>query len=300
MKLDRLLGILTHLLQNNRVTAPKLAEKFEVSRRTIGRDIDTLCAAGIPIITYQGVGGGISIAEGFKLDKSILTKSELSDIIAALKGIGSVSSPSQIESTLDKLGANTESVISMREPIVIDLASFYKCQLTPKIQLIKEAILQSNVIDFDYYYEKGQAKRIIEPYYVIFQWASWYVYGFCLDRNDWRMFKLTRIWNLNANERTFIPRELPPEENDYNNHFIENIHLVAVFDPSVRHILIDSYGLGCYRETSQGLEFEFSFTNRNYMVSWLMGFGAKVKIIKPEYIAQEIKTEAQKILDIYE
>src|SRR5215469_11482825 len=103
MKLDRLLGILTVLLQNDRITAPELAEKFEVNRRTIGRDIDTLCRAGIPVVTHQGIGGGISIAEGFKLDKSILTSDELSGIIAALKGIGSVSDQSRIERTLDKL-----------------------------------------------------------------------------------------------------------------------------------------------------------------------------------------------------
>src|SRR5215510_12130999 len=109
MKLDRLIGILTSLLQNDpghangRVTAPELAEKFEVSRRTIGRDIDTLCMAGIPVVTYQGSGGGISIADGFKLDKSVLTADELSGIIAALKGIGSVSQQPYIERTLDKL-----------------------------------------------------------------------------------------------------------------------------------------------------------------------------------------------------
>ncbi|MCL1821183.1 MAG: HTH domain-containing protein, partial [Oscillospiraceae bacterium] len=91
MKLDRLLGIVTILLQKDRVTALELAEKFEVNRRTIGRDIDALCMAGIPVVTHQGVGGGISIAEGFKLDKTVLTTEELSDIIAALKGIGSVS-----------------------------------------------------------------------------------------------------------------------------------------------------------------------------------------------------------------
>ena len=124
MKIDRLLGILTVLLQNTRVTAPYLAEKFEVNRRTIGRDIDTLCQAGIPIITHQGTGGGISIAEGFKLDKRLLTTDELTGIIAALKGIGTLSEQSRIERTLDKLGANSDSVVSLHEPIVIDLASY--------------------------------------------------------------------------------------------------------------------------------------------------------------------------------
>lgn len=111
MKLDRMLGILTVLLQNERVTMPELAERFEVNRRTIGRDIDALCLAGIPIITHQGVGGGISIAEGFKLDKSVLTTDELSGIISALKGIGSVTERSNIERTLDKLHA--DAVVSL-------------------------------------------------------------------------------------------------------------------------------------------------------------------------------------------
>jgi len=133
MKLNRLLGILTVLLQNDLVTAPELARKFEVNRRTIGRDIDALCQAGIPIATRQGIGGGISIAEGFRLNKNVLTADELSGIIAALKGIGSVSEQPGVERVLDKLHANTGAVISMREPAIIDLASHYKGQLTEKV-----------------------------------------------------------------------------------------------------------------------------------------------------------------------
>ena len=133
MKLDRLIGILTALLQNDRMTAPELAEKFEVNRRTIGRDIDALCQAGIPVVTHQGVGGGISIAEGFKLDKTVLTATELSDIIAALKGIGSVSERTNVERTLDKLHASSGTVLSLREPVIIDLSSYYKGQITEKI-----------------------------------------------------------------------------------------------------------------------------------------------------------------------
>ena len=167
MKLDRLLGILTILLQNERVTAPRLAERFEVNRRTIGRDIDALCRTGIPVVTHQGAGGGISIAEGFKLDKSVLTADELSGIIAALKGIGSVSDRSNIKRTLDKLRVNSDAVVSLREPVVIDLASYYKGQLTSKIETIKRAVLETRLIEFDYFYDKGESHRRIEPYFVI-------------------------------------------------------------------------------------------------------------------------------------
>jgi len=299
VKLDRLLGILTILLQNDRVTAPYLAERFEVSRRTIGRDVDALCMAGIPLITHQGAGGGISIAEGFKLDKSVLTTDELSGIITALKGIGSVSKQSQIERILDKLGANSGAVVSLAEPVVIDLASHYKDDLTSKIEAIKGAISGKKVIKFDYFYEKGESYRCIEPYLVIFQWASWYVLGYCLKRADWRMFKLNRLWNLSVCNENFIMRDIPAGKRNFNSHLSEDINLVAIFDKSVKHQLIETYGFGSFYETPEGLHFEIGFTNQHYIVSWLMGFGDKVKVLEPANVAENIQSIAKNILSLY-
>lgn len=300
MKLDRLLGILTILLQNSRVTAPQLAEKFEVTRRTIGRDIDALCRAGIPIVTHQGGGGGISIAEGYKLDKSILTADELSSIVAALKGIGSVSEKSQVERTLDKLAANKDAVVSLRESVVIDLASHYKGSLTPKIKLIKQAVLEQTLIEFDYYYEKGQTRRRIEPYFVVFQWTAWYVFGFCLERQDWRMFKLARLWNLQLCGENYTPRSIPPERWNFNACLPDDKKLVALFEPSVKYQLIETYGLKCFTETEDGrLRLEIGYTNRDYTISWLLGFGNKAKVIEPLDMAEEIKRIARNIMKNY-
>ena len=299
MKLDRLMGILTVLLQNERVTAPYLAEKFEVNRRTIGRDIDALCQAGIPIVTHQGTGGGISIAEGFKFDKHILTTGELSGIIAALKGIGSVSEQSQIERTLSKLGANSEAVVSLHQPVVINLASHYKGDLTAKIETIKQAILENRTIEFDYFYDKGESHRQIEPYIVVFEWTSWYVFGFCLERKDWRMFKLNRLWNLSASEKRFNMREIPPEKRDFNSNLTDDKKLVAVFDKSAKYLLIEAYGLDCYHETAEGLHFEIGYTNQGYMIAWLLSFGDKVKVLEPTEITSELQAIAKNILSHY-
>lgn len=300
MKIDRLLGILTVLLRDDRVTAPYLAEKFEVTRRTISRDVDALCQAGIPIVTRQGGGGGISIAEGYKLDKSVLTAGELSDIVAAIRGIGSVSGEAQLEKTLDKLSASKDAVLSLREPIMVDLASHYKGSLTLKIQQIKQAILQQKMIRFDYYYKKGCVPRCIEPYLVLFQWTAWYVFGFCPERQDWRMFKLTRLWNLNLSEQAFTPREVPPEKRDFNAHLPDDKNLIALFDPSARYQLIEAYGLHCFTETDQGmLRFELGYTNREYIISWLLGFGSTVRVLEPKDIAEDICRTAQKILEKY-
>lgn len=300
MKIDRLLGILTILLQNDRVTAPYLAEKFEVTRRTIGRDIDALCQAGIPIVTHQGGGGGISIAEGYKLDKSVLTTDELSGIIAALKGIGSVSEKSQTERILNKLSIKNDAVVSMKEYIVIDLASHYKGSLTAKIELIKKALHEQKLIEFDYYYEKGATHRRIEPYFVIFQWSAWYVFGYCLDRQDWRLFKLARLWELKLCDEIYTPREIPPEKRNFDTHLPDDKKLVALFEPSVKYQLIETYGLECFTETdSSKLRLEIGYTNRDYTIGWLLSFGHKVKVVEPAAIAKEIEQIAKKITEQY-
>ncbi|MDR1706253.1 MAG: YafY family transcriptional regulator [Clostridiales bacterium] len=299
MKLNRLLGILTVLLQRDSVTAPELAERFEVNRRTIGRDIDALCLAGIPVVTRQGAGGGISIAEGYKLDKNVLTADELSGIIAALKGIGSVTGRTHIEQTLLKLRAGSGAVVSLKEPVIIDLASHYKGQLTVKIELIKRGVLEARLIEFDYYYEKGAVRRRIEPYFVIFQWTAWYVFGYCTDRRDWRMFKLQRLWNLELSDEHYPVRDIPPERRDFNARFTDDISLAALFDPSERYKLIETYGLECYSETPEGLLFEIGFTNRDYIISWLLSFGGRVRVIEPLDIADEIQAAAKNILAKY-
>lgn len=300
MKIDRLLAILTILLQKDRVTAPYLAEKFEVTRRTIGRDIDALCQAGIPIVTHQGGGGGISIAEGYKLDKSVLTADELSGIIAALKGIGSVSEKSQTERILDKLSMKKDAVVSMKEYIVIDLASHYKGSLTVKIDLIKKAVHEQRLIEFDYYYEKGISHRCIEPYFVIFQWTAWYVFGYCPDREDWRLFKLVRLWELKLCDETYILREIPPEKRNFDAHLPDDKKLIALFEPSAKYQLIENYGPECFTETDSGkLRLEIGYTNRDYTIGWLLSFGNKVKVMEPAGIAEEIEQIAEKIVEQY-
>ncbi len=301
MKLDRMLGILTILLQRDSITAPELAERFEVSRRTIGRDIDAMCMAGIPVVTRQGSGGGITIAEGFKLDKSVLTAEELSDIIAALKGIGSAMERPAIERVLDKLRANADTVVSLREPVIIDLASHGRGELTGKIELIKRAALSGHVVEFDYVYEKGEVRRRIEPYFVIFQWTAWYAFGFCLERSDFRLFKLQRLWNLRLCGERFVPREIPPDKRDFKAWFEKDKEnkLVALFDPSAKYQLIDTYGLDCYEELDEGLRFEIEFTKRGYILGWLLGFGGRVKVLAPEYLAEDLKAAAENILSRY-
>ena len=301
MKIDRLLGIITLLLQHDKVTAPELAKKFEVSRRTIHRDIDDICKAGIPIITYQGGAGGISIADGYKLDKSVLTVDELQSIITGLKSIGSVSDSAKIEGLISKLSPKSEAVVSVKDSILIDLSSHYKSSLSEKISLLKTAIAENLLVRFDYYSEKGLSNRTIEPYFITFKWTSWYVFGYCRDRNDFRLFKLNRLWRHGVLDEVFAPRELHTSELDLDDYFTDGNRITIMFDKSLEYRLVEEYGPDCYQVADDGrLRFSVGYTNRDYIISWVLGFGDKAKVVEPVDLVNEIKEKAKKIILNYE
>jgi len=140
MKIDRLIGILSILLQKEKVTAPYLAEQFEVSRRTINRDIEDLCKAGIPIVTKQGVNGGISIMDNYKIDKTLLTNEEMQDILAGLRSLDSINGTNRYGQLMEKYSAGSSDFLTGNQHVLIDLSSWYKDSLVPKIDLIRTAI----------------------------------------------------------------------------------------------------------------------------------------------------------------
>ena len=183
MKIDRLIGILTILMQKEKVTAPYLAEKFEVSRRTINRDIEDMCKAGIPIVTLQGKNGGISIMEGYQIDKTLLTNDDMDSILSALKGLDSVSNTNKYKLLIEKLSAENNKnpdILPSNEHIIIDLSSWQKSFLAPKIELIQASISNSETISFRHFSPNEESLREIEPLSLIFKWSSWYVWGLSL------------------------------------------------------------------------------------------------------------------------
>jgi len=299
MKLDRLMGILTILLQNEKTTAPELARRFEVSRRTILRDIEALSIAGIPVVSTRGGDGGISIMEGYKINKSVLTSDELQALVAGLKGMDSVSQQSHFEGLMAKL-APSNAMISLTDSIIIDLSSHYKDSLSEKIELLKRAITKRRAVRFDYYYPKGESVREIEPYFVEFRWSAWYVFGWCRLREDFRRFKLNRLWNLTLTDITFEPRPVSPEQANASDAFPEQHHIKILFNKSARYRLIESYGLHCYEEADAGLLLSLDYTNKDYIFSWILGFGDKAEVLAPEDARKEFAVIAKKFSKIYD
>ncbi|MCL2884660.1 MAG: YafY family transcriptional regulator [Oscillospiraceae bacterium] len=298
MKLDRLIGILTVLLQTDKTTAPALVARFGVSRRTILRDIDTLGLAGIPVVTLRGGDGGIAIMDGYKINKNVLTAEELQTLVAGLKGVDSVSRQSQLESLMIKL-APSGAMVSLADSVVIDLSSHYRDSLSEKIALFKQAIAARRAVRFDYYYEKGEMPREIEPYCVEFRWNAWYVFGWCRLREDFRRFKLHRLWNLAPIGDTFALRPVPPEQASGDAAFPEPYNVKILFDKSVRFRLIEAYGLNCYEETADGLLLSLDYTNKDWIFGWILGFGDKAKVLEPEETRLEFAALAKNIFEMY-
>lgn len=282
------------------MTAPFLAEKFEVSGRTINRDIEEICKCGIPIVTTQGYDGGISIAEGYKIDKTVFKKEELDSILTGLKSLESISDSSRISKIIDKFSSKAYTVSSDKGNIVIDLSSHYKTSLTQKIEVIKDAINEECLISFKYFYHKGEADKIIEPYLLVFKWSSWYVFGYCTEREDFRLFKLNRLVDLLCIHKKFRKREVPQEKLNFDSIFTNEIQLTAIFDKRSEYRLIEEYGIDSFTYTNDNkLKFRMGFTNKDNLMSWVQSFGDSVQVIEPKEICLELKKNAENILKIY-
>ena len=278
MKMERLIGILSILLQRDKVTAPELAEQFEVSRRTIQRDIESLCQAGIPIATAQGTGGGISILKGYRVDRTVLTTPEMQAILAGLQSLDSVSGTRRYAQLMEKLSAGSGSRDSH---ILIDLSSWYKTSLSPKIEAIHSAIRQHLTIRFTYFSPRETAVRTIEPYDLVFQWSSWYVWGWCQTRQDFRLFKLNRMTDLVPGE-PFTPRPAPPPDLSAERIFPAKYQVTVLFDPACRWRLVEEYGPDSFTIQPDGrLRFTWGFPDADSVLSWILTFGEGAELMEP-------------------
>ena len=300
MKIDRLIGILSVLLQKEKMTAPELAERFEVSRRTINRDIEDLCKAGIPIQTSQGTGGGISIMEGYRLDRTILTSKDMQMILAGLRSLDSVSGSSYYCQLMEKIRTGSSEFISGRDSILIDQSSWYGDSLTPKIETIQDAIESRRLVRFQYYAPSGESERKVEPYFLVFRWSSWYLWGWCKDRKDFRMFKLNRMDRIQKTDESFECRNIAMPDLSNEKIFPGGIKVKVLFEPDQKWRLIEEFGPKCFTEYDDGrLLFTGDYTDLGNLITWLMTFGDKAEVIEPREAREAISQMVKRMMKIY-
>lgn len=299
MKLERMIGILSILLQQKKVTAPYLAETFEVSRRTISRDIEALCIAGIPLVTEQGPRGGISIAEGYKMERALLSTSDMQAILAGLRSLDSVCGTNRYAQLMEKLSAGASGLLAGDQHILIDLSAWNKASLSPKIEQIHGAILSARKIGFSYCGPRGESRRSVEPYKLIFQWAGWYVWGWCGMRQDFRLFKLNRMMELETGDY-FEKRPCPMPDLSPEKVFPHCYQVKARIRPEFKWRLVEEYGPDSFEEGQDGwLMFSFGFTDKTSIVEWIASFGSGAELLEPRELRRDVLEFAEEICRKY-
>lgn len=299
MKIDRMIGILSILLQQEKVTAPYLAEKFEVSRRTINRDIEALCMAGIPLVTEPGQNGGVSIMEGYKINRALLTTQDMQALLAGLRSLDSVSGTNQYVQLMEKLSAGASNLLAGDTHILIDLSSWYKSALSPKIELLHNAILSANKVSFTYHSPKEESIRTVEPYDLIFQWAGWYLWGWCERRAAFRLFKLMRMTELSLGE-SFEKRTVSLPDLSAKEIFPPQFQITAKIAPAFKWRLVEEFGPESFRTLPDGiLLFSSEFVDKQSVVGWIASFGGGAELLEPVELRQEVLRFAEGIAKKY-
>ena len=295
MKLDRLIAILSVLLNQEQATAPELAKRFEVSRRTINRDIEVLNQAGIPIVTQQGAGGGIRIMDGFRMDRTALTSREMQAILSGLRSLDSVSGTGQYRQLMEKISPGSSGILPGDQHILIDLASWHKTALSEKIELLHGAIEQHRLVSFHYLSPNGESDRTVEPSLLVFQWSSWYLWSWCRDKAAPRLFKLDRMDSLQIGE-AFSPRQMEPPDLLGERAFPDRYHVVVRISPKYKWRLVEEYGPDSFELTPEGdCLFSAGFTDRDHLLGWILSFQGEAELLEPPELREELRTIGKKI-----
>lgn len=296
MKINRLFQIVYILLERKTITAKELADKFEVSTRTIYRDIEVLSSSKIPIYANKGKGGGINLLDDFVLDKSILSEEEQNQILFSLQ-------------SLQKLNINNEKKLlekmsmlfnkSSKNWIEVDFSNWGidNCQ-NNKFNSIKDAILNKNIIEFKYYNSRGEESvRQVEPLQVRFKDKSWYIKAYCRIKQDYRIFKIARIKDVKILEENF-EKELPKETS--TNYQVKIIPLELEIKKEMSYRVYDEFEKENISKKENGdFIIKVEYPENDWVYGYILSFGEHIKVISPEYAKNIIREKLKKAINNY-
>lgn len=310
MKFDRLLGITMILMNKKRIRARELAAQFEVSVRTIYRDIETICAAGVPVITYAGRNGGFGLIEDYRRAGTLLTKDEILSSLVALNGLSKTIEDRTINNAIEKIkgllpSEKLESLKNSQKELIMDLKPWWENDTENiKMKTVREAIKNNTLIEFIYTNNRGEViNRRIEPMSLVFKRYDWYLFGYCLLRKDYRFFKLSRIRELIITVEKFERRKKElslssvEKELDWKD---EPVELVIRFDPKVRVMAEDVFGFDNLElnDDSSGIA-RVNWPEDSWVYSTLLGFGEHIEVLQPDSVRKEIIKRSKAIIDRY-
>lgn len=309
MKIDRLVSMIMILLDKERIGARELADMFEVSPRTIYRDIDTINMAGIPVHSISGVGGGFEIMRNYKLDKKVFSTADLSAILMGLSSLSNTVRGDELVNALAKVKSfipaeKTKDIELKANQIHIDLNPWTgNRNIQPYLEIVKTALQESRLLSFQYSAHHGnKTVRIVEPYQLVLKNSHWYLQGYCHKRSDYRLFKLSRISNLQIKDESFIPR-------DYQKPTLDIADMLETMQTKIKirihKIVMDRVLDYCaYEEFApDGDEHyivRFPFIENDYYYNILLSFGDKCECLEPLHVRTEIKRRIYDIATLYE
>lgn len=302
MKMDRLLAITTYLLNHETVSATALARRFEVSRRTIQLDIDTLSVAGIPVMATHGAGGGYRILDGFKLQKQIAGEEDYLHIAMALKGLASAYDSDPVAGTLDKM---LSMAPSLRQSVFVDLSvAKENAAINRRLRQLDAAIRSRTPVSIGYTDSQSRpTTRVVEPLALSYRWYAWYLFAYCTQKQEYRLFKLPRITACEPQEGTFTKDHGDVEA-------LMSTHGGDQGDPWQVRLLcrakarsqVLEYLRGDIIEEHPNGDFVLAFClpYERMWFSLLLGFGEQVQVLQPEELRAMVLQKARKILNTYE
>lgn len=309
MKIDRLVSIILLLLEKERIGAQELADMFEVSPRTIYRDIDSINMAGIPVRATSGVGGGFEIMAQYKIDKKVFSSADLSVILMGLSSLSNMMRGDELVSAFAKVKSfipaeRAKEIELLAGQITIDLAPWSgNKNVQPYLERIKQAMQENRLLSFDYLDRAGnRIPRVAEPYQLVLKGNHWYWQGFCRARNDFRLFKLSRTFDLTLLDETFVPRDHPKPELDASDILsAKQIRIKLRIHKSILERVLDY----CNDEdiSPDGGEHyivNYPFIENDYYYDLLLGLGEKCECLEPPRVRAEMRRKARAIAALYE
>ncbi|CAC95696.1 TPA: YafY family transcriptional regulator [Listeria innocua] len=309
MKVDRLMSIVLILLDKERISAQELADRFEVSLRTIYRDIDAIDLAGVPIRSTPGVGGGFEIMPDYKMDSKVFSTADLSAILMGLSSLSNMVRGDELINALAKIKsfipADRAKEIELKaNQIYIDLSQWTgNNNIQPHVEIIKVALQENKLLTFEYIAHQGnKTVRIVEPYQLVMKSSHWYLYGYCQNRNDFRLFRLSRMSGLQILEDTFTLR-------DFQKPQLEMEDIVAIMQIEIKirihQSIIDRVLDYCsyenfYPDGEEHYIVSFPFIENEYHYDILLSFGDKCECLEPLHVREKMKRRIYDIVSIYE
>ncbi|MEC0207450.1 YafY family protein [Paenibacillus ehimensis] len=300
-KVERLISIIMILLKKEVVSTREFAQLFNVSKRTILRDMETLSLSNIPIYSVNGINGGYGIMEEYKFDKRLLSSSDLENILTALGGLEQILISEEVEVTIKKI----EAMVSPLSPKGSIHLSFYdwkgRSEIRQTLKICQESILKKRLVSFDYLDKNGvETNRIVEPYQLHFSETSWYLKGFCLHRMRYRTFKLSRIDNLEMNEKTFNPRDFLFEQEQEASYQLQLVAIKALISPGIKDQFIERYG----RKSIENYSSEFFLATihvpqNSIGFQFLASFGTNLLIVEPKTYVEDFRNYLNKMIENY-